>query len=1160
MKNLNRKIFKSSALISVGTLLTRLFGFIREILAAAYFGGGKTYDAFVVAFQVPNLFRRVLGEEMIERAFLPPFKRMLAENRVGKAKKFLFKTAMIVSVSSFVLTLLMYPFISSIIKLLAPGFSPESFATSVALAKILLPFLILISLSAFAGAILYFSGKSILYSTAPGIMNIIVIIFIIIYHSKLGVKSIAIAYLIGAAGFIFYQLPALIKILKNLKGSSEKTKTKEVKKSIAEAGKILFSSVISKGVQIVDTIVASLVGSGAISSLWYSFRLIQLPYSILSLSTSRGIAPELSKLRGKKDKKKFGEIINLGIDINLIVLTPIILFFMIFSKEIIMLFYKRGAFNQTNVVNTALPFFYYSLALLPMGFIGLLNRVYSALEDNKIPLISALTGGIINVLFDFMLYKTSLKHGGIALATAIALFIQVLILFVYLRKYSIKIKYMKIIETIAKVIFSFFFFIPTLVIFKIFLKNVSGFFSVLIVLSIGFILSFGIYAVIIYEFWRKRYSVKKRIILTGGGTGGHVYPSLAIYNILKKKNYTSEVLYLGIKGRAEEIIVPKHKIKIEYIKSSPFAGGSFIGKIKSLFIIMQGVFISIKKILKFRPHIIVATGGYVSAPVVMAGFILKPFLKLKIIVEEQNLVPGMLNKAASLLSDIVLVNCRETAYFIWSNRCIHAGYPVRKEYVEDYDKKEIRKKLGIPNNKFMVLVTGGSLGARSINRLFGESLKDFSRWDNIFIVHSIGLAENDCYNAFEDTKNILKQNLKKQFNEEEFIAYNKKGKVFYKGYKFLHNIVDYQKAADMIVSRGGAGGIAEIAALSKPSVIIPKRGLPGDHQELNAINIGEKGGADIIFEKYDSEKKIDYIDKKEFIKVLKTMVADKNKIKRIVEEVSKFHKKDSEKIIYDSIYRCVEGEYLDFISEIIEPKFVKFQRQFDSLILYLDNLVKDKGADNLYYRFYNIKIDDYINSDNFLVVNKGIKLIGSLRREDLYPWINKNFDSFKGFLKRNSLIALKKSENYFPFFKKLIKKGLSDSYYEVRREAIKFYLKFHKEIGKERKIVKKIKQMISSRTESFEVKSQAIVASVIFLNETEFIEFNERFLYARNIRLREALLEAIEFGIKNGFLTDKKRVKTFVKKMLITTSEFKPEFRVRGKYMRVIREVSKRDD
>ncbi len=1160
MKNLNRKIFKSSVLISIGTLLTRLFGFVREILAAAYFGGGKTYDAFVVAFQVPNLFRRVLGEEMIERAFLPPFKRMLAENRVGKARKFLLKTAMIVSISSFVLTLLMYPFISSIIKILAPGLSPESFATSVALAKILLPFLILISISSFAGAILYFSGKSILYSTAPGIMNIIVIIFIILYHSKLGVKSIAIAYLLGAAGFIFYQLPALIRILKNLKGSSEKNKTKEVKKSVVEAGKILFSSAISKGVQIVDTIVASLVGSGAISSLWYSFRLIQLPYSILSLSTSRGIAPELSKLRGKKDKKKFGQIINLGIDINLIVLTPIILFFMIFSKEIIMLFYKRGAFNQANVINTALPFFYYSLALLPMGFIGLLNRVYSALEDNKIPLISALTGGMINVLFDFMLYKTSLKQGGIALATAIALFVQVIILFVSLRKYKIKIKYMKIIETMAKIIFSFFFFIPSLIIFKLLLKGKVGFFSVLMILSVAFIISFGIYAVIIYEFWRKRYSVKKRVILTGGGTGGHVYPSLAIYNILKKRNFTSDVLYLGIRGRAEEIIVPKHKIKIEYIKSSPFAGGSLISKIKSLFIIIHGVLISIRKILKFRPHIIIATGGYVSAPVVMAGFILKPFLKLKIIVEEQNLVPGMLNKAASLLSDIVLVNYRETSYFIWSNKCIHAGYPVRKEYIEDYDKKKIRGQLDIPKSKFVILVTGGSLGARSINRLIGESLKELSVLENVFIVHSVGLADNGCYNAYEDTKMILKQNLKKRFNEEDFIGYNKKGKVFYRGYRFLHNMVDYQKSADLIISRGGAGGIAEIAALSKPSVIIPKRGLPGDHQELNAINLGERGGAEIIFEKHDNNKNIDYIDKKEFLKILQRLLKSKDELKGLKMEVSKFYKKDSEKIIYDSIYRCVEGETLDFISEIIEPEFVKFQRQFDSLILYLDNLVKDKGKDNLYYRFYNIKIDDYMNSKNFLIVNKGIKLIGSLRREDLYPWIYKNFDSFKGFLKRNSLVALKKSEKYFPFFKKLIKKGLSDSYYEVRREAIKLYLKFYKEIGNDRIIIKKIKRMIFSKTESFEVKSQAIVASVIFLNETEFTEFNKRFLYARNIRLREALLESIEFGLKNGFLKDKKRVKTFIKKMLITTSEFKPEFRVRGKYMRVIREVSKQDD
>ncbi len=599
---------------------------------------------------------------------------------------------------------------------------------------------------------------------------------------------------------------------------------------------------------------------------------------------------------------------------------------------------------------------------------------------------------------------------------------------------------------------------------------------------------------------------------------------------------------------------------MEYIKSAPFSGGSIKEKIKSLLTIFRGVLISLFKILKFKPHIIVATGGYVAAPVIIAGFLLKPFLKLKIIVEEQNIVPGLLNKTASLLSDVVLVNCRETAYFIWSNRCVHAGYPVRKEYLEEYDKEQIRKELKLPKDKFIILITGGSLGARTINRLIADSINELRKNKDIFIIHSLGLAEYDYYNAYEDTKKILKKNLKDFFDEDEFVAYTDKKNIFYRGYKFLYDIVNYQKAADLIISRGGAGGIAEITALSKPSIIIPKRGLPGDHQELNAISIAEKGGAEVVFEKYDFKSKTDYVEKNEFLKLLNSLISDKAKLNELSEGASKFYKKDSEKIIFDSIYNCVEENYIDFISEIIEPKFVKFQRQFDNLILYLDKLVKEKGKDNLYYRFYNNKIEEYLKSENFLIVNRGIKLIGALRREDLYPWIEKNFTHFKGFLRRNSLIALRKSYNYYPYFKTLTEKGILDSYYEVRREAINLYLKFYKEMGTDEKIIKQINNILDSKTESFEVKSKAIIASVIFLKEENYYKRNEKYLSSRNIKLREALLESIEFGLKKGFLKDKKKVRTFVKKMLITTSEFKPEFKVREKYMRVIREVSKKND
>ena len=1148
MKNL-KGILRGSSLIAGGTLITRILGFLREVLAAAFFGSGKLYDAFVIAFSVPNLFRRVLGEEMFERAFLPPFKRMVEEGKKEKARKFLIKTFLISFIVSISLLVIIYIFLPYIIKVLAPGMEHNTFLLTIELAKIIAPFMVLIAISTFFGAILLFSGKKVIYSTAPAFMNLTIIFFMILFHSKIGIKSMAFAYLLGAGAFIIYQVPALIKISRNLMESKTTKESARVGKSFWEGAKILISSLITKSTQIVDRIVASLIGSGAISSLWYSFRIINLPISVIPLSLSRTIAPELSETRGKNDMKKFSEMTNTGIDLILIILFPITLFFLFFSKEIIIIFYKRGAFGSIAVSETSLAFFYYTLSILPSGFVALFNRVYSALEDNKLPLYAAFWGGLINIVLDFILYRTSLKQGGIALATAIAIFVQSLILLVYLSKFKVKIEYKRFLLTSAKLIFASFFFVPILLIFKLFSNKIHGFLAMLFYLGFTFLVSFAVYGIIIYGFWRKRYSTKKRVILTGGGTGGHVYPSLSIYNILKKEDFVGDVLYIGIRGRAEEKILKKRKdIKLEFITSSPFSGN----KVKVLIKIIKGTLQAGVKILKFKPHLIVATGGYVSAPVVFAGFLLKPFLKLKIVIEEQNFVPGLLNKVASLMADVVLVNYRETSYFIWSNRCVLCGYPLREDYYKEYNQSGMKKKLGIPEEKFFILITGGSLGSRSINRVVANSMKELMKNGKLYVYHSLGLAESEEYDSYKDTKAILKNELGKDFDDKNFEVKTKDG-FYYKGTKYIHDIVNYQKAADLIISRAGAGAISEIAALRKPSVLVPKRGLPGDHQELNAINIVESKAAEIIFEKLDFETGIDYIDKKEFVKLVNSLLKNSEKLNSFSQNIGKFSIENSDKIIADTVKKLFNDEPLDFLIEIVEPRFVRFRRLFDSLIRYLDKTVQEKGKDNLYVKLYNIKIEEYMRSDNYLVVNKAIKLIGSLRREDLYPWIYENFSNFKGFLRRNSLIAFGKSEKYFDFFKEIIEKALNDSYYEVRREAISLYRKFYKNLEEDQNIKNKILEKLSKKSESFEVKAEAIRAGVLFLSEDEFFRFNRQYLSSRNIRIREALLESIECGLINKKFEDLSKVKNFIKQMLITTSEFKPEFRVREKYMKVVK-------
>lgn len=651
------------------------------------------------------------------------------------------------------------------------------------------------------------------------------------------------------------------------------------------------------------------------------------------------------------------------------------------------------------------------------------------------------------------------------------------------------------------------------------------------------------------------------ILLTGGGTGGHVIPCVAIYEILKENFNIRKALYLGLKGKAEDYIVPSYNIPLHYINSSPFAGFSFFKKIRALLKISRGVFESMLEIIRFKPNLIVAAGGYVSAPVVVAGFLLKPFFKYSIVLDEQNLVPGLLNKVASLFADTVFVNFKESVYFIWSNHCVYTGYPVRKEYRVDYSVEEEKRKLGFKEKEKIVLITGGSIGARTINKVVANSIENLAEFKDTVFVHSIGLNSSKDYNAFEDTVKILQSKGGLRFEVEgEIIRGFKEEKLFYIGMRFIRNIFEYQKASDLIVSRAGAGAISEILALSKAALLIPKRGLPGDHQELNAIGIAEKGGCEVLFERrIDGE---DCIDKNEFVSTVSELLARDEVRKKLSRKAGVLFYDKTEEVIVDTVRRLLNGEKeeINFLSGVYEPEFVKFQRYFDNLVHYLDAIPEKERSTNLYARFYSLKIDEYLGSQDFMVVNRGIKLIGSLRLNDRYEYLYRHFDSFKGFLRRNVLIAFKKSDNFYEFFAETVKKGLQDSYFEVRREAISLFIRFFREMSCFDEIKEKILEKIYERFESFEVICEAIKASALILDEDRFISLNRRFLTHRNVRIREAILDAVRLAMKFSSFEDVEKLSVFLKKMLITTSEFKPVFSVRQKYFDTLKALEGKND
>ena len=155
-----------------------------------------------------------------------------------------------------------------------------------------------------------------------------------------------------------------------------------------------------------------------------------------------------------------------------------------------------------------------------------------------------------------------------------------------------------------------------------------------------------------------------RVLLTGGGTGGHVYPILAIHDLLTREMVIASTLYVGMRGRAEETIVPRFGIPLRFITTAPISGLSPWRLLPSLGKVLLGTLQALAILLRFRPHLVLAAGGYASAPVCFAAFLLRPLLRAPLVIHEQNVMPGLMNKLASLFADVVMVSFRETSFFL----------------------------------------------------------------------------------------------------------------------------------------------------------------------------------------------------------------------------------------------------------------------------------------------------------------------------------------------------------------------------------------------------------------------------------------------------------------------------------------------------------------
>lgn len=326
---------------------------------------------------------------------------------------------------------------------------------------------------------------------------------------------------------------------------------------------------------------------------------------------------------------------------------------------------------------------------------------------------------------------------------------------------------------------------------------------------------------------------KMRLIVTGGGTGGHIYPALAIADKFKEMDPDTEILYVGNADGIEKDVVPKSGYPLKLVDARWIEQVNPKEMVLIAAHVTHGIEQSFKVLRQFKPDAVIGTGGYVCFPVIMAA----RMIKCRKYLHEQNAYPGRANRTLERHVDNIFLGFEDAGkYFRQPQKHIVSGNPVRKSFFT-MSKREAREKLGIPQNDFVVFTFGGSLGAVKINEVAVELLEIFNGHDGVTMIMGTGKFYNDDVAAEIAEKHIdVKPNIR------------------VKGY--IENMALYLMACDLVISRAGALSVAETTVCGKASILIPSPNVTGNHQYYNAKAVADRGGAILIEEKDFSIKKV----------------------------------------------------------------------------------------------------------------------------------------------------------------------------------------------------------------------------------------------------------------------------------------------------------------
>lgn len=362
-----------------------------------------------------------------------------------------------------------------------------------------------------------------------------------------------------------------------------------------------------------------------------------------------------------------------------------------------------------------------------------------------------------------------------------------------------------------------------------------------------------------------------KLLIAGGGTGGHLFPGIAVAEEFLSRDKRNEVLFVGTWKGIEARVLPKQGYRLECITAAGIRGKGSLARAKGLAKFLYGYAQSRKVLKEFRPDLVLGVGGYASAPALMAA----RGMQIPRFIHEQNAIPGFTNRMLAKVADKIFISLEESQTYFPEDKTLLTGNPLRRQILEQVALAEPRER---GDDAFHLLVFGGSAGAHRINLTMGEALSHLEEVKGrLRITHQTG--ENDL------------EDVTAAYEEQGFTA---------DVVAFIDSMADAYRWADLIVCRAGATTLAEVTACGKPCIFIPYPHAVDDHQRRNAESLLKRGAGFVIIEQELSGEVL--------AKAIRDLMDDPARLKAVGEAAQGLARLDAAQAIVDEMVASTRKE------------------------------------------------------------------------------------------------------------------------------------------------------------------------------------------------------------------------------------------------------------